>query len=108
MTVRDRPSGDATNHLLEADDAAHLVGGLRGPIENLPGVRIRCERLALDDADSRQHAEPIGTCEIVALAVQEPLELIETLPSLIGSMLTGTPDASGNFIGLALASPFSG
>ena len=77
MTVWIDYIGEATDHFFKADDAAHLVGGLRGPIEDLPCVRIRRERLALDDADRRQHAEPIGTGEIVALTVHEQLELIE-------------------------------
>jgi len=32
----------------------------------------------------------------------------KALASLAGSMLTGTPDASGNCIGLAVTFPFSG
>jgi hypothetical protein len=69
--------GEATHNLFEADDAARLVGNLGRPIENLSGVRIRCEGLAFDDADRRQQAQPIGTGEVVALVVDEQLELIE-------------------------------
>src|SRR6185437_497332 len=67
----------AVKNLYEADDTARLVAGLRGPIENLPCMGIRSERLALDDSDCRQHAQPIGTGEIVAFAIHEELELIE-------------------------------
>jgi hypothetical protein len=43
---------------LFADDAARLVSSLRGMIKSLSCVRIRCEWLALDDANGREHAEP--------------------------------------------------
>ena len=56
-----------------------------------------------------QHAEAVGTAEVAALAVDQLLQLVEhaavTHP---GSMLAGTPDASGKTIGLALSLPFSG
>ena len=48
--------------------------------------------MALDDADRRQHAEPIKMGEVVALAVHELLELFE--------------DAALAFILLALGASF--
>ncbi len=45
--------GETADDFFETQDAGGVVSGLRGPIEDLPCVRIRCERLALDDADCR-------------------------------------------------------
>jgi len=77
VTVGPKEQGAAADWVFESNDAARLVTGPRGPIEDFPRVRIRCERLALDDADRRQHAEPVGACEIGAFAVYELLEVIK-------------------------------
>jgi hypothetical protein len=93
--------GAAADDLLKADCAAHFVCGLGGPIEDCARVRSGFERLILDDADRRQHAAPNGVANVGAVTVEQQLELVEAQASLIGSMLTGTPDAPGNCIGLA-------
>ena len=70
---------------------------------------IGIERLALDDADGRQHAERNPASARLAPSLSTScLSWSKALPSLTGSMLAGTPEASGNTIGLAVALPFSG
>ena len=76
MTIWVDFQGDTTHYILKADDTAYLVGSFCGLIEDLACVRIWVEWLTLDDADGREHAEPIRTGEIVTLTVHKPLELI--------------------------------
>ena len=67
----------ATDNVLKANDAAHLVAGLRGPVEDRLGLCIGVKGLPLDDADGSEHAERIGFGKIGALAIHELLQLIE-------------------------------
>ena len=58
-------------------------------------MRIRCERLALDDADCCQHAKPIGTGEVIAFPVHKPLELIENTAIADRQHVDGDPGRIG-------------
>ena len=69
---------------------------------------IGCERLTFNDANCREHAEPVRTGEVVALTVHQQLELIPDAAIADRQHVDGDTRGSGNFIGLALASPFSG
>ena len=95
MTVWINHVGAASDHYFEANDAACLVGGLHGPIEDLSRMHVRRERLALDDADRCQHAEPIGTGELIAFPVHKQLELIEGAAVADRQHVDGDPGGIG-------------
>jgi hypothetical protein len=67
-------------------------------------VGVLLKRLSLRDAQSGEHAHPIRVGKMRSLGSTSFFNWSKAVASPIGSMFAGTPDASGNVIGLATPS----